>query len=689
MLVLHLKRIGLFTLIGFLLALAWILFSPPVYEAQVNLQVGSGRPVPDPTLPASIQSMVDKATMLQTATEVEVLRQKQLFIKALQDVQDKHPGSNLVDNWEQYYKMYTVLGGPTTAEQNAESMSSFVGLQVRAYSPDIAMEIANAISDEYRISRKSNQRLANTQAEQYLKDQSTMLEAQLKQLDHEYMLAKKATSMADLKLSSQNRLETQQLVLNKRDSIATEYAGALNSAAHLKRELARLPKTVPGPSNDIRNPVIDTLQQQLTTAETNLQAISITYKPTAPEYKRAEAAVENLRTDLANARKTHTVAGSVSQQPNPLYESIHTQSIAADVSAKSLGAQLVTLNEQLARQDQLVGAIPADEEKISSIERDRETADTKYRYVKQAYDEMEQRLNGGQDPAIILSLPSRQLVDKPVEPNPTRSIIIGLLAGISLGAIFSVARESIRPLVFSATQLEQATGLPVVATLPKLPGGEVQRIRTLLNSSRFPRKNFHDMASVALADRESLPRTVVICGVDNDAGSSMAAVSYAAALAKTGLRVTLVDANPSKVLSRVFEMENEDGIVDYLTQAALISQNALARFSMLTKQIDQIGVKFCPFGVADVTTLTEFSDDRIAGIIEALKPDMDVLVIETAPSGRQPDAVRMGRHADEVLATFESGTSNDRTVDTLRDLFAEAGVKKMAMVLTNTAERVA
>jgi Mrp family chromosome partitioning ATPase len=136
-------------------------------------------------------------------------------------------------------------------------------------------------------------------------------------------------------------------------------------------------------------------------------------------------------------------------------------------------------------------------------------------------------------------------------------------------------------------------------------------------------------------------------------------------------------------------MEADNGIVDYLTQAALISQKALAQFSMLTKHNEQLGCKICSFGTADVSTLTDFSDDRVAGIIEALKPDSDVLIIETAPSGRQPDAVRMARHAEEVLVTFESGTSSDRSVDTLRDLFTEAGVKKMSMVLTNTLERVA
>ena len=89
--------------------------------------------------------------------------------------------------------------------------------------------------------------------------------------------------------------------------------------------------------------------------------------------------------------------------------------------------------------------------------------------------------------------------------------------------------------------------------MPRLPGSEVQRVKTLINSSRFPRKNFHDMASVVLAERETLPKTVVVCGVDGEAASSMAAVSYAAALARAGLRVTLVDANPSKILTRVFE----------------------------------------------------------------------------------------------------------------------------------------
>lgn len=696
MFLLHLKRILFFALLGLLGAIAWILLTKPVYEAHLEIQVGTTEHTPDPLMPPEVTPIISRADTQQAATEVDVLRQEGLFIQALNDVhQDQLTNwspeydKDLPDHYKTYYKMYTVTGGPTQPDQNPLTISSLADLAVRAYDPQTAIDLALAIGHEYQVERGNALKKANGDALDYLTQQQAYYQTSLAKLDASLKAAKERAGVSDIQLSSKEIEDYVTQLQNKKDSIEADLHGSELELARLRDEFRDIKPTIEGPNSRMRNPEIPVIQEKLSLARSDLAAKERVYLPNTPEVHQIQDQIAALESDLKAALAKTMNEQETSTQPNLLNQNIKGDIVTDAAKVDSLRAQLADVTRQLAVQEDREKRLPESEREINAIMRKRDAEELKYKSAVAGYNTLQNRVNMGQLPAVILNYPQKQLVQDPVEPNIPRTIVIGLLAGISLGAIFSAARESVRPMVFSATQLEQATGLPVVATMPRLPGGEVQRVRTLMNSSRFPRKNFHDMASVVLAERESLPKTVVVCGVDGESSSSLAAISFAAALARAGLRVTLVDANPAKVITRAFDMESETGLVDYLTQAALVSQKALAQFSMLTKHHEQLGCKVCSYGTADVATLTDFSDDRVAGIIEALKPDTDVLVIETAPSGRLPDAVRMARHADEVLATFESGTSSDRSVDTLRDLFADAGVKKMSMVLTNTLERVA
>lgn len=696
MLLLHLKRILFFGLLGLICATAWILLSKPVYEAQTTILVGAPEHQLDPSMPPEIAGILNQADSQLTATEIDILRQPSIFALALRKVSDQHNDQSLVDpkNFKNLYKMFTVTGGPTQPDQNPMTISSLAVVSVRAYDPQLAIDLSTAVSQVYTDERRKKVVDANSRAEKNLKDQMAYYETLLNGdgktpgLDAKYASEKEKAGVTDIGMSTK---ETEDLLAQleiKRDALESDLHGSELELNRLRQEFKGITPTMKGTESVVRNPEIQVIEERLTLAKQELAAKLRVYQPGAREVQQIQDQVDSLQNDLANAHRDLMHKQESVTQPNQVNQSIKTDIVNVSARVDSLRAQLSDVNQQVAAQKAKESKLPQAERAINKVARDKELTELKYKSILAAYNSVENRIKDSRDPAVVMTYPDPQFVKDPVEPNVPRTILVGLLAGLSLGAIFTAARESIKPVVFSATQLEQATGLPVVATMPKLPGGELQRVRTLMNSSRFPRKNFHDMASVVLAERESLPKTIVVCGVDGDSSSSQAAISYAAALARAGLRVTLVDANPAKVITRSFDMEADNGIVDYLTQAALVSQKAMAQFSMLTKQIDQIGCKVCAYGTADVTTLTDFSDDRVAGIIEALKPDSDVLIIETAPSGRQPDAVRMARHADEVLATFESGTSSDRSVDTLRDLFADAGVKKMSMVLTSTLERV-
>ncbi|HLK15891.1 MAG TPA: hypothetical protein VKT78_13890, partial [Fimbriimonadaceae bacterium] len=179
MLLLHLKRILFFGLLGLIGATAWILWSKPIYEARLAIQVGrQQQQAPDPFMPPEVVGIIAQAESQQAATEVDILRQESLFAEAVQRVAQKqaaNPESDydkqLLEHYKRYYSMYSVTGGPVQADQNPMTISSLADITVRAYDPQTAIDLANTMGDVYTERRQDNLKRANLTAEGQLTDQ--------------------------------------------------------------------------------------------------------------------------------------------------------------------------------------------------------------------------------------------------------------------------------------------------------------------------------------------------------------------------------------------------------------------------------------------------------------------------------------------------------------------------------------
>jgi polysaccharide biosynthesis transport protein len=183
----------------------------------------------------------------------------------------------------------------------------------------------------------------------------------------------------------------------------------------------------------------------------------------------------------------------------------------------------------------------------------------------------------------------------PVSPQPTKAIMLGLLAGLALGLGFVYVSDLLDRSIKTVDQAEATLHLPVLAAVPEMGKEDdaAQSDRKVPSSSASYRlvveapegptaEAFRNLrASLSLLGPEVERKVFLFTSALPNEGKSFSSANYSLALAQQGHRVLLIDGDlrrPS--LHKIFRPpasdngaeEHSRGVVDYLVGAADLSE---------------------------------------------------------------------------------------------------------------------
>lgn len=188
-------------------------------------------------------------------------------------------------------------------------------------------------------------------------------------------------------------------------------------------------------------------------------------------------------------------------------------------------------------------------------------------------------LEGSSSGAAIRPLQNAQLPSSPSAPKPSRTLPLGLLAGLALGFLiaFILTRRDTR--LRSATSVEQVAGTSVLASIPESqglamdppePSPEDFRTREALRQLR---------TNLRFVDPDSPPRAVVVTSSRMGEGKSSIASNLARVLAESGEKVLLIDADLRRpMVSAILDVEPEVGLSQVIA-GSVEAQDAILQTS--------------------------------------------------------------------------------------------------------------
>jgi Mrp family chromosome partitioning ATPase len=258
----------------------------------------------------------------------------------------------------------------------------------------------------------------------------------------------------------------------------------------------------------------------------------------------------------------------------------------------------------------------------------------------------------------------------------TLGLLIGLLVGIGLALLV----EAARPKVLAAADVEQATQLPVVATVPKsgMRGG-----LPVLKRSFSPAAEGYRRVAGAL-ERRGLGRDVrilAIASADPGEGKSLLVANLAHLLSRQGHSVLLVSADLRKPrLDKIMGLAGQPGVADWLQHQSSDPSRWLRTISRNLVMLPAGSTEDNP---GELITMRQLR--------RGLDPMADagwIVLIDTPPALWSAEGMTLAAAADATLLVSRVRNSRWSAMEYMAEAMRRDGVHAIGVVLVGTRRKL-
>jgi uncharacterized protein involved in exopolysaccharide biosynthesis/Mrp family chromosome partitioning ATPase len=251
--------------------------------------------------------------------------------------------------------------------------------------------------------------------------------------------------------------------------------------------------------------------------------------------------------------------------------------------------------------------------------------------------------------------------DAPISPNKQRFLLFGTVGGLAVGCALAFLRNGFDRRIRHASEVEMVTGIPIFGLLPK-----VSRWRGV-QPQDYPITNPHSRfcaalsrVNVALRAPKSADRAqvIVVTSAQPGDGKTTFCISLARSLAKSRLRVLVVDADPYRS-----QVRSSFGASTFLASAPIVGRSA--QLGDIVQTDTKSAAHFIPAPTEEDFQLIIHSGGFEA-LLDAARNAYDIVIIDTPPVMTSADTAIIGKFADTRLLVVRWGrTSWDEMTATI------------------------
>lgn len=255
----------------------------------------------------------------------------------------------------------------------------------------------------------------------------------------------------------------------------------------------------------------------------------------------------------------------------------------------------------------------------------------------------------GDSPVRLQVIESAVPPVKPSAPNVPLMLIMGLLCGVLLATVTVVVRGVLDARVRSSTQLSELLGAPVIGSVGY--DRKASRQPVAMKDGRSLRAEEYRQIRANLRFLQSGERHKVfaITSANPGEGKSSTSANVAAALAASGLRTCLVEADLRRpTLSGILDLPERRGLSD------VIAGDVSAMDALVPWGDDGVSVLLSGTIPPNPSELLESSMATEA--LRQIRSQFDVTVIDCPPLNPVSDAAVVARMFGSVIVVGASGT---------------------------------
>ena len=283
---------------------------------------------------------------------------------------------------------------------------------------------------------------------------------------------------------------------------------------------------------------------------------------------------------------------------------------------------------------------------------------------------------GASDPNLRL-LSSAALPTDPYWPRPALSVVVAILVGLILGVGAALLLDLLEPRLIDERELFER--VPVLSRIPYAPRGVAERY--MRGSRSLPPELWEAYrtlrASLAAHEvGEGVPKSVLVTSAIEGEGKTMTSSNLAIAMAAGGHRVVLVDGDFRRSMTgNVFGVEAPSKGF-----ASLLYGDGRAEEALIPSP--GYGNRLRLLLSGDERPIDMLEPRRIEHVLNELKSEADVIIVDSPPVTEFADAVAMADAVDVVLIAVRLGHSRRDRFEELVRFLGRQGIVPAGYVVT-------
>lgn len=290
-------------------------------------------------------------------------------------------------------------------------------------------------------------------------------------------------------------------------------------------------------------------------------------------------------------------------------------------------------------------------------EQARTYADAYAKAMRDFITELEEPAGGGDAPIKATIAEEASLPASPYSPQPLRNLGLAAVLGLLIGLGAAVLREVLDTTIKSPSDITDTVDIPVMSSIANDPDVEEHPLLTQLGTHASRSEAFRVLrTNLQFVDVDSASKVIAVTSSVPGEGKTSTATNLAIALAQAGERTLLIDGDLRR--PKVAEKLGLEGTVGLTTvlvgkmePSDAIQSHTASGLSVLTS------------GVVPPNPAELLQSQSMGDLIDKLRPQYDVVVIDSPPLLPVTDAALLAARSDGALIVVRHGKT---TTDQLR-----------------------
>jgi capsular exopolysaccharide synthesis family protein len=552
---------------------------------------------------------------------------------------------------------------PGLVKSSYREMTRLIDVIARTTGPQISTKLANGYADEYLRMLLEQTTEATKAASQFLVEEAARLGEKMR-LAEEAMQSfrerERAASLETMLTEAQATIDQTTAGIQETEAFIRQLdtdLSAVSGSGGDTELLLRLPSV----GND---PRVAQLSMQIRALEQEMDEMSRRYREGHPAHTATKNRLSASRGDLS--RLAVEVVGQ-----------LETRRAQAEAQLEQLRAKRAEAEKRLL---EITGKSVEYNTLARNLEADRALYDSVIARLKEV-----DVTSGLTDQSIAIQ--ERAMGAGPVPSQTLKYIVLGVFGGLAAGVAAAFGLNYLDPSLRTIDQVEQRTGLGVVASVPLIKkqgpssGGGGLNLPAVKDRRGIVAEAFRTMrATLAMISGREKNRVFLITSAIPGEGKTFTSSNFAATLAQQGFRTLLIDADLRKPsVSKLFFNENiKPGLSEVLLGSASVSD------AIVPTGVENLSV--LPAGGIAPNPSELLAQPAFAELMRNLRDQFDRIVIDSSPVLAVRDPLLLGSSVDAGCLIVRAGHSPAKaTVQAVR-LLSESDAPVSGVVLNSVRQ---